>query len=821
MSDRNHLRFINPQEGLREYIGRPGRGRTDEEEIEKDYTKMAEQFANASNRFRESQSRRHSLRTLDVPNHFDVIEIEFQGYFDQSFESSYYKDFGLALVHLTKFNRIGLFAIEDEAKFQYLLDEIQVFIDNVKNERENEFNNRIKYFKDFRLHSTDGMKRNLQDYTLIQLLLHKNILIERHRYNPQKDSLIRYLSDLGAGISNYEGIIEITGLSEETLNNILDNYDIILAACSSTGVLIRPGKFNVAERTFGFEINTEDLNDLPIVGIIDSGINRGTPLDPLLIDVGEDYDLTGSNPYIDTLNHGTGIASLTALGKDPIPDYNGTYNPACRLLSIKIINTSQGFLSPLNICRAIRRAYEEHGVKLFTLTVGYNDSPLNDNEELSSYARLLDDLTHELDILIIICTTNNTDYLDYDTNYLEIFHDNNSNIAPPADSLNNLTVGSISDNLESGERISCFTPFKECPSSYTRKLHFDWDNEEIFNQTNINNRLRKPDILVPGGEYEIYDEPIPGLDPGGRYGISVISADLQKGRSFKCLGSSLSTGLAANIAARIITQYGELDMQTVKALLINSSSIPNYGNLFDTFTNKMKNRVFGYGILNEERALYSSSDRVTMILEDEIEIEHIKSYPIHLPSYLNRVTRRNGLLTITASLCFKFLPKPDNQLLYCPVHIGFLIGKNLPLERSHIDSYLDRNGNTRTRTVHEGLNGNSSRDLKINSGASGWSQDYYYRAKIFSNNQKVEFKVARDHLMSEDNCFKIAIACDFHKLLHENHRGPYRRSHPYSLVLTIEQNPPRNQSYPDLYNEIQLINELIPLVEIDIELDAS
>ena len=53
----------------------------------------------------------------------------------------------------------------------------------------------------------------------------------------------------------------------------------------------------------------------------------------------------------------------------------------------------------------IRKAYHDHGVKIFVLTLGYKDEK-KANSEVSDYARALDNLAYELDILIFISTGN-------------------------------------------------------------------------------------------------------------------------------------------------------------------------------------------------------------------------------------------------------------------------------------------------------------------------------------------------------------------------------------------------------------------------------
>lgn len=821
MAKNKHLKFLNPQEGLAELVGRTGGGGTEEEKYdEKNYDQMVQNFEASKTDFLHDQSTRHSLRTLDVPQHFDMIELYFQGYYDQpKYESYYYNNFGLSLLHLRYFNQKGLFAINDEEKFNHFFTQIDVFIENIKKNIKNRFDGKILYLKSFTLFSSEEMMGNIDNYELIQLTLVHNNLIDSEAINPQKVSLKAYLHTQSVEFTSNDNLLELSNINQEILNSILNNYDIIYAACSSTGAIIRPNALNIPERTYGFTINNNEDTKLPIVGIIDSGVNRNTPLETIIIIANGDYDLTGTNQYVDEADHGTGIACLTALGNNPIPGYRGDFSATCKLLPIKILSTSRGTISPIKIAKIIRQANSEYNVRLFTLTIGYRDYPLKDNQEFSTYSRVLDELTSELDILIIISTTNNIDDIDLDSEYPDLFDEELSNIASPAESLNNITIGAISRNFEVQGRANCITAFDDCPASFSRKFHYNWEDDLVFNQSNINNKLRKPDVLMPGGDFERYEDRGGGMDPGGLFGIEVLSSDLRNNRIFKTLGTSLSVGLAANLAAKILYNYPNLDMQTVKALIINSSSIPSLGSLFDSFSTNMKNRIFGYGVPDEDRILYSTEDRVTLILEDEIEIGYIKSYPIQLPKYLNNAQRKNGILRIEATICFKFLPKPDNQLLYCPVHMSFVIGKNIPLNSFNETIKLDALGKPRNVTVPNGYNGNSSKNLKLNSGAVGWSQDYYYKSKVLTNVQKIEFNVSRENIVTEENRIKIAIGCEFHKLLPEHDREFYSKAFPFSIVLSIEQLPLKSEILPDLYDEIQLINELEPMIELEAVID--
>ncbi len=75
-------------------------------------------------------------------------------------------------------------------------------------------------------------------------------------------------------------------------------------------------------------------------------------------------------------------------------------------------------------------------------------------------------------------------------------------------------------------------------------------------------------------------------------------------------------------------------MQSVKALLINSATVPTYGNVFkNAHIDVIK--LVGKGLAYENNSLYSNDNSVTMLLEDTISPSELKTYPLNLPEYLN------------------------------------------------------------------------------------------------------------------------------------------------------------------------------------------
>lgn len=794
-----HLYFKNPQDGLAEYKQRPGGGGSQNESTEEpNYELMANQFEQSKQQFFQSQTVRHQNRSLEIPVHFDLIEIEFQGCFDQQgFEQAYYNDFGFSLVHLSRFNHRGLFIIHDDEKLADFMHQVDIFVSNARNIQQAEYNNKIKFIRSFKLYGSEEMKRNIDNFQVLHFSFIKHGLHQENLIRPQLDSLQNYLSQKEVGFRMDESALEVYDSSKEVMEELLNNFDIIYATCSGSGAIIRPNPYNLPEREFGFSINEDNIDALPVIGVIDTGVSNQTPLTPLLINPGKKYDLTGTGLFFDHTDHGTGVAAFAALGNRLIPDYRGEVESDARILPIKVSDSSEFPISQKKIVETIKMAHEEYGVKIFTLTIGYGKFPLNDNEEISAYATALDELTSELDILIFISTTNNCNNIDEST-YPEKLFDTDSNLAPPAESMNNISVGACANNFEDGDfiRRSLFPDFS---AIYSRKSHYNFSDDIIFNNTNRNKHLIKPDILMPGGDYEqAFYQGIEIFDPGGNAALSVLSSDLNV-RIYKGLGTSYSAPLAANYAAKLIKLYPDLDMQTIKALIIISAKKPKTGEAFAGIPETMVNRITGQGIPNKSELLYSDSNQATIILEDVIDPGYIKTYSLHIPEYLNDAQRDRTLLTFTSTLCFKFKPKVNNQLLYCPIHIGYAICKNLPLE-SNVDG--DRV-----------INGKGSNDIGINTSCK-WSQDFYYKSKMVSNVQKTSFNVSKTNIADENNTFKLAINAEFHKLLAEADKNEYNQEILFSLVINIRQNPQNGEVLSDLYNELEAVNTLEPIIEI-------
>jgi hypothetical protein len=70
-------------------------------------------------------------------------------------------------------------------------------------------------------------------------------------------------------------------------------------------------------------------------------------------------------------------------------------------------------------------------------------------------------------------------------------------------------------------------------------------------------------------------------------------------------------------------------------------------------------------------------------------------------------------------------------------------------------------------------------------------------------------------LIEEKRIFKIAVLSKVHKLLNQADATKYNRPQPFSLVITVKENPIKNKNTGRLYNEMLKINALEVINDID------
>lgn len=790
-----------------------GFGKTEDEatEEEKDeenqlnLAALADNLYRSATQFRSTRDTRHQKRNtrLNIPKHIDYVKINFLGQFAvKDYFNAWYKHFGLEIVEVTNFGSTILFAVvsDREQEFQNFLSSIDTLVENAKDGGNRAYSHLIHYIDTFELLSSDDIIKTDVEIDSILILKVPELLVNSASKEVILKRLFQYLEEQGIEYTYDDGtnILEIYVAPLLDLEEIIDNFDIFLQVTSSRGTLVRPDSFNLAKKEYGF--NLISIPDFPIVGIIDSGISFNTPLKPAVI-VDENLNITDTPVNEDNVDggqgHDTAVAALASLGSEGITrEYLGDFTAYCRLLPIKITDNFSSYLSIIKIVSVLKEAKSRYPeIKIFTLTVNFNQHK-KFNENYSNYAYSLDRFAYENDCLIFISTGNNYDAAEQNNGYhLPHFGDESTNLCVPAESLNNMTVGACAESFRNGEFFG-ISNGREYPTMFSRKGHY---NYALLQKGEKKNKLLfKPDMIMAGGDY-CFDHR-QWLTFEGSASMVLLSADPAES-FYQNVGTSFAAPLAANVAARIQKLYPSISAGSIKALMLNHCT--------DKFVNSpdwYKASLIGHGHLIKDEVLFSSDNKISLIIEDRLDDDEFKIIPIKLPDYLvnEDLKKRNGVLQITATLCFQFLPVKDNQLGYCPVHIAFGFFKN----HTH-DFILQKEEDIRS---------------KLKSSLPVWSQNARFKTKPipYSNVQKQSFPVNVNELINEDGIFKLGIHCLVHPQLRPGEDEPYLKGNKFSIAITIEETLKKENLTGKLYDELIAINQVEVLGDLDQEanLDA-
>jgi len=800
MSIKPHLFLTNPKSSTigfkktRNVGGANNNGDEDEEEIE--LPKLPS--PNHQSRIRESylsfisaKRIREANRKIMVPAIIDLVSINFYKRFELDLQKKFFSNYGLNIVRYENFNKTVLFTVDDQKLFENFKKHVQQFYRSAINVtwQGTEYNI-IALIHDFEFHSTKKIIHSISEtqslFYLVDSYDEKSKLLN--------DSLRKYLDEASIEYKELSiaNILEVKDISRSQIEAIVSSFDIIRTVSSARSERIKPSTYGTVIRDYGF--TGSKVNHSIKVGIVDTGVNVIDPLRAIMSS--DSIDITSTFALWDHVGHGTMVAGIVAFGLNFYKSLNDNYISKAEIFSIKALHSNVDDLSIINIYNAIKNANEKHGVRIFNMSL--NESlGKKYNSTFSEYAYLLDKLSYENDLLIFISAGNiNQDHIQDIINethtsheYPYHFYDLNSdspihrcettNIASPAESLNNVTVGALAGNFENKVEFG-ITPDSDLPAIYSRKFHYDYNqkvNGVDFIVSQKNKFLNKPDLVHFGGDLFDFEA-----------GIEILRSplhDTEKYYSRSC-GTSLATPIITSIAVEILQKYPQLRMQSIKALLINSTKKPWGSNpepYKDPLLKGLINKLSGFGIPDEVDAINSSEDKITFIIEDEIKIEEFKTLKLNLPAYILETQNK---LSITATLCYSFLPVRNNHLAYCPLQITFGCFKNNDISI---------------------LANKKVAENKLKSNVS-WSDDFFgVENRIFSNSQKIEFTLSVNKIREIDNKLAIAIKCTGKKEIDEiNLDNLKRESHKFSIIISISELP-LNKAGGMLYSEMIAIND--------------
>lgn len=885
---RSHLVLGNPRVGVKNFDPNKTFANDNDERNTVDPEKYANQklrFSSYLNNLFKEQKDRSDNRTIDVPEHIDYVKIKFYSVFRNDTKKTFLK-YGLAPVIWKDFNQTILFAIIDEEKFHNkFVKLVNIFVNSSNQTAPHGEYSIVTIMSSFEFLSSNAIKKvkieKTQDINITLVSGEESILVS---YEKIKKSLDNYLESVAKDGYSYryidEKILEVRNADSEIVDKLSNNFDILYKISAGRFPRVSPSKYGLSigdELSWGMHIANDPK--APLVGIIDTGVKK---IDPLIEIIAEDLGIDktsndDSNAVKDTQGHGTLVASLVAIGEEFFNTKKNTFVTDARIVPIKILTNAVGETRITDVESAIKEAYTR-GVKIFNLSV--NSNVKNYNQEYSDYAYVLDKLAYELGIIIFISSGNldlddaawmqskmselaslGEDYtlLEYPNHFynpnktVEEYSCEMTNLQEPGESMNNITVGAISDNLD--EYHYGLSRNKRFPAFYARKFHIDYSlkiNDVNFSQSQINYNIYKPDIVMPGGDY-IQE----------KAGMKVISI----GSSFfiHTAGSSLSAPLATNVAAKIVKLYPSLTLQSVKALIINNSYNTIDNSLFEELIEEIKketaDKIFpakkyedldhkeklrlskyydpstlisylnGHGRPSIDTCLFSSDKKVSFVVQESISINSYKGIKIALPKELLKSSRKKYVIKIKSTLCYAFPPVINNHLSYNPLHISYNIYKTVSDDdytNTSILSDQKKNSYYGFDTIEDDLTPKELskrkshiRDEKIaiKSHVQSWSEDHYpYRSKPFSNVQKFEMNIDPKELEKVDGNITLLIRAtakpddiDAYTLYQLQNS-----EHPFSIILSFEEFASDLNDF-SMYDSMTAINEVEAIMYGDLD----
>ena len=420
------------------------------------------------------------------------------------------------------------------------------------------------------------------------------------------------------------------------------------------------------------KIGGKPPEDATGVLVVDSGILPGHRLlggavgDVFAVPTKYSTKISEDKPY-DEVGHGTQVAGVALYGDIQKCIDDSSFNPEVWIFSAKVMfkdeygnaTYDEEELLEHQLEEAVRRIARGYpNCKVINLSLGDSAKRMYEGKRQFNLAALVDELSKELDVIFVVSAGNNDlTFLDDYPDYLLDETTDHAKIINPATSAFALTVGALSKHPTT-EVLSGYQ--EDYPSPITR-VGPGYKG------------MAKPELVENGGGGFGEESDVITLNPNW----------IREGRLFtRVSGTSFSAPKVSNHIARLINKYPQKSHNLIKALLISSASIPlerpDPLSKMDISTGDAKNllKIYGYGKSDIEKAIHSDVNRVLLVRENTIKLDHKHVYPLYLPKEFIEDT---GDRQISVTLAFD-PPVNKNRVDYLGAVIEFHLFKNTAVE---------------------------------------------------------------------------------------------------------------------------------------------
>ena len=419
------------------------------------------------------------------------------------------------------------------------------------------------------------------------------------------------------------------------------NYPFIFEVCEPDDIELPQRQESLSDEDYPHaELKSPAPTD-PTICVIDSGIQEAH----LLLEPGVDSDVSHSylpnNPSVaDEVpagGHGTRVAGAILFGED-IPK-SGTFDLDCWVQNARVLDDSGHIpqtLFPPALIEAIVNHF--HGgspaTRIFNQSI--NSATPCRTQRMSAWAAAIDMLCYENDILIIqsagnVLQSNHhpanpgiQEHLIAGRQYPDFMMERSFRIANPGQSLQAITVGSVSYAAFDSEIWKSFSRAFSSASSFSRCGFGIWG-------------VTKPDVVEFGGDCLLSssnDVSCPTLAKDCY--PELIRSTLHGGPLYDrdTVGTSFATPKVTRVAAALQRTLPNEPCLLYRALIVQSARWPEWAYEIEDADEKCKvMRMFGFGIPNMERATENNEYRATIITQGEQRIrpKEAKIFQIPIP----------------------------------------------------------------------------------------------------------------------------------------------------------------------------------------------
>lgn len=420
--------------------------------------------------------------------------------------------------------------------------------------------------------------------------------------------------------------IKVTG---KCLRDLVLNYPYLFEVSEAETIVMEQSSENNSSLHSEINIQKPEQSD-PIVCVIDSGIQEGHRyLSPAIVNEDSQSfipDDSSVNDEVSDGGHGTRVAGAVLYPRT-IP-LNGEYRLPCWIRNMRILNKENSLSKDIYPPQIIESAVKKYNVeskiptKIFNHSIG--ESKPCEMKHMSAWAAEIDRQSYQHDVLFVqaagnIPTSIISSYWQAGYPYPKYLDRELCRISDPAQSLQALTVGSVSENEWKTKDVISLGRRNEV-SSFSRSGPGIWD-------------VVKPEVVEYGGTqaYVKASNPPEFITPPNVCPELIRTSPEGPAFSQDTIGTSFSTPKVTYIASQIEKVFPQAPALLYRALIVQSARWNQ--NLGDLSKEECVStlRHIGYGFPDVERATHNNEYRITLITPSVMELGEGETHIFEIP----------------------------------------------------------------------------------------------------------------------------------------------------------------------------------------------